>query len=138
MSGSQQNICTLQNNIRTLHQQQQRAGGGRWRSPAIRRHTSLGLFPPPPSCRIMEVYIHSFHGGIVTTVTTRPFMIGYNTQIFTFCRHSSLLLLVARTQGGATVTPEDAWRLLLRTKTREGRWRAVTAGPHSMAESEVA
>ena len=60
----------------------------------------------------MEVYIHSFHGGIVTTVTTRPFMIGYNTQIFTFCRHSSLLLLVARTQGGATVTSEDGWLLL--------------------------
>ena len=115
LSGSQQNICTLQNNIRTLHQQQQRAGGGRWWSPAISRHTSLGVFPPPPSCRssTIKVYFHSFHGGIVTTVTTRPFMIGYNTQIFTFCRHSSLLLLllVARTQGGATVTSEDAWLL---------------------------
>ena len=44
-------------------------------------------------------------------------MIGYNTQIFTFCRHSSLLLVLLLV---ATVTSEDAWLLLGLGLGREG------------------
>ena len=70
----------------------------------------------------MEVYyIHSFHGGIVTSRHHPTIHDWIQTEIFTFCRHSSLLLLVvARTQGGATVTSEDAWLLLDCGLGREG------------------